>query len=115
MITLEVLSGERKGATLEWVGPQLTLGRAASNQWVLPDYHLSSEHGQIFREDDSYIYRDLRSTNGSRIDRGGTKIVLDGAVKWEGRLRDGDIIELGDPSEPVLLRCRTKIEIDKGE
>src|SRR5258708_7934840 len=67
MITLEVMTGQAAGAVFKLDLPVLTIGRAPSNQVVLTDYHLSGEHGQIFREDDRYIYRDLRSTNGSRL------------------------------------------------
>jgi len=89
MITLEVLAGEKAGATFELDLPLLTLGRAPSNQVVLSDYHLSGEHGQIFREDDRYIYRDLKSTNGSRVRRAGTEISLDDGTH-ETMLADGE-------------------------
>src|SRR5437868_7022503 len=111
MITLEVLAGEKAGATFELDLPLLTLGRAPSNQVVLSDYHLSGEHGQIFREDDRYIYRDLKSTNGSRVKRGEQQINLDDGTH-ETILNDGDELMLGDPSQPVILRCRVKIEDD---
>src|SRR5262245_39628196 len=94
MITLEVLQGEQTGRVYELDAAAITIGRAPGNQVVLADYHLSGEHGQIFREDDQYIYRDLRSTNGSRIRRAGADVPLDGN---EAPLRDGDQILLGDP------------------
>src|SRR5438270_2954784 len=104
MITLEVLTGERAGQSFELDLPVLTIGRAPSNQVVLGDYHLSGEHGQIFREDDRYIYRDLKSTNGSRVQRGVTELVLDGSERWEVPLSDGDKILLGNPAEPVVVQ-----------
>jgi Nif-specific regulatory protein len=112
MITLEVLSGERAGSTFELDVPLLTIGRAPTNQVVLGDYHLSGEHGQIFREDDRYIYRDLKSTNGSRVLRGDATVPLDGG-SLETILNDGDRLLLGDPSQPVIINCRVKIE-DEG-
>src|SRR5262245_52840009 len=117
MITLEVLTGQAAGAVFELEGPVLSIGRAPSNQVVLPDYHLSGEHGQIFREDDRYIYRDLRSTNGSRIQRGETELVLDGssdAARWEAPLQDGDRLVLGNPAEPVVLVCRVRLDENEG-
>jgi Nif-specific regulatory protein len=111
MITLEVLAGEKAGATYELDLPVLTIGRAPSNQVVLTDYHLSGEHGQIFREDDRYIYRDLKSTNGSRVKRGERQIALDDGTH-ETTLNDGDQLLLGDPAQPVVLRCRVRIEDD---
>ena len=60
MITLEVITGQSAGSVFELDAAVLGIGRAPTNQVVLADYHLSAEHGQIFREDDRYIYRDLR-------------------------------------------------------
>jgi len=113
MIILEVLSGQSHGSKFELDVPVATIGRAPSNQVVLSDYHLSGEHGQIFREDDRYIYRDLRSTNGSRIQRDGGEVTVDGAERWEHPLRDGDRLLLGNPAEPVVLLCHVKLEEPK--
>jgi transcriptional regulator with GAF, ATPase, and Fis domain len=113
MITLEVMTGQSAGSVYELDLPVLSIGRAPTNQVVLTDYHLSGEHGQIFREDDRYIYRDLRSTNGSRIMRGTAEVILDGTSesgRWEAPLSDGDKILLGNPAEPVVLQCRVRIE-----
>jgi Nif-specific regulatory protein len=113
MIILEVLSGQSHGSKFELDVPVATIGRAPANQVVLTDYHLSGEHGQIFREDDRYIYRDLRSTNGSRIQRDGTEVTVDGGERWEHPLKDGDKLLLGNPAEPVVLLCRVTLEEPK--
>jgi Nif-specific regulatory protein len=107
MITLEILTGESAGTVFERDKPVVTIGRGPDNDLILSDYHLSSQHGQIFREDDRYIYRDLRSTNGSRIFRGSEEILLDGG---EAPLIDGDQVQLGSPNEPVVLKCRLRID-----
>jgi len=88
---------------LELDQPTFTLGRAPTNAIVLADYHLSGEHGQIFCEADQYIYRDLRSTNGSALRRGQREIPLDSGVSYEITLRNGDQLALGDPRDPVLI------------
>src|SRR5260221_13333363 len=98
MITIEVMTGQSAGSVYELDAPVLTIGRAPTNQVILTDYHLSGEHGQIFLEDDRYIYRDLKSTNGSRVQRGPDEVVLDGASgagRWELPLQDGDKLLLG--------------------
>jgi Nif-specific regulatory protein len=113
MITLEVMTGQAAGAVFELDAPVATIGRAPTNQVVLGDYHLSGEHGQIFREDDRYIYRDLRSTNGSRVLRGAEELILDGTSdqsRWEVALLDGDKILLGNPVEPVVLQCHVRVD-----
>ena len=105
MFTLEVIAGGARGATFEIDAAGGMLGRSPSVRVPLPDSHLSNEHGQLFREDDVWVYRDLRSTNGSRMVRNGEELVLDGSRKWEIALRDGDQLVLGDPADPVILRC----------
>jgi Nif-specific regulatory protein len=102
-ITIEILEGSAKGRTFELREPVVTLGRADLNTIVLTDYHLSGEHGQIFLEGDRYIYRDLRSTNGSAVVRDGQRIPVDASCDWEITLRDGDELCLGDPKAPVVL------------
>jgi len=106
VIVLSVASGQSAGQTYELDLPVISIGRAPSNQLILGDYHLSGEHGQIFREDDRYIYRDLRSTNGSRIQRGPEELLLDGSERWEAPLEDGDQLLLGNPADPVVIKCR---------
>ncbi len=109
MITLDVVTGALAGRRFELETPQVTLGRADENTVVLPDSHLSSEHGQLFAEDDQVVYRDLRSTNGSAVQRGGRRLVLDASSGWEASLRDGDQLLLGDPLNPVVLAVHLKV------
>lgn len=104
MITLQVLSGSTQGATHTLDDAVISVGRAPTNRVVLPDYHLSGEHAQIFVEGDQYIFRDLRSTNGSAIRRNGKTIAVDASRDWELVLRGGDEILFGDAKEPVVVR-----------
>jgi Nif-specific regulatory protein len=103
VITLKIVHGSSQGEVLELSQPTVTLGRAATNTVVLADYHLSGEHGQIFCEADQYIYRDLRSTNGSILERDERSISVDSATSYEITLRDGDRLSLGDPRDPVVI------------
>jgi Nif-specific regulatory protein len=111
-ITLEVLSGARRGFKLPLAGGAgsgITVGRAPQNQLVLTDDHLSSEHGQIFREGDRILYRDFRSTNGSRLLRqSGPLCPVDASVGFEIELHDGDQLLLGDPQNPVAVLLRAE-------
>ena len=81
MIVLEVLQGSSPRSVYEVRDAAATLGRAPTNTIVLTDYHLSGEHGQIVREGDGYVYRDLRSTNGSAVERGGARLPHDGSPR----------------------------------
>jgi len=108
VITLEVMQGGAQGRILELEQPQVTIGRAETNAVVLPDYHLSGEHGQLFCEDDQVIYRDLRSTNGSAVQRGERRIAVDAACQYEITMHDGDRLLLGDPKAPVVISVRIR-------
>ncbi len=112
MLTLQVLSGDATGRVFEFDEPKLlagagaTVGRAAQNTICLADFHLSSEHGQLFHEGAHVVYRDLRSTNGSAVERDGARIPVDGTRAHELALRDGDRLCLGDPETAVILAVR---------
>ena len=104
MLSLEILSGESSGQTYRFEGYSISIGRADGNSLVLSDYHLSGNHLSIFSDGDAWIARDLRSTNGSRLLRGESLISLDSGVGFETTLLDGDVIQLGDPDDPVRLQ-----------
>jgi Nif-specific regulatory protein len=106
VIVLEILHGSAARPVFELSAPVVTLGRAPTNTVVLSDYHLSGEHAQIARHGASYVFRDLRSTNGSAIERGGHRIVVDATRGHELGLEAGDVLLLGDPRAPVRVRFR---------
>jgi Nif-specific regulatory protein len=95
--------------------PQVTLGRGEGNAIVLPDYHLSGEHGQLFWEDDQVIYRDLRSTNGSAVQRGERRLLVDATLGHEIAVHDGDQLLLGDPKAPVVLSVDVRAPEEKDD
>ncbi len=109
MLTLEVLQGQQAGKRFEVEQPVITLGRGQSATVQLTDFHLSGEHASIFLEEDQYIFRDLRSTNGSMVLRGNRRFAVDGSERWELPLRDGDRVALGDPASPVILACHIEL------
>lgn len=84
----------------------VTLGRSSSNDVVLSDYHLSGEHAQITRGPAGLVFRDLKSTNGSVIERQGARLAVDRDCRWERVLADGDVLSLGDPRDPVRVSVR---------
>ncbi len=106
MLVLEILRGTSARPSYELTTPVITLGRAATNTIVLTDYHLSGEHAQILREGAGYVFRDLRSTNGSAVERAGTRIAVDASRRHELGLEPGDLILLGDARAPVQIRIR---------
>ena len=69
MLTLEILEGESSGQVYKFEDYSVSVGRGDGNSLVLSDYHLSGNHLSIFLDTDSWIVRDLRSTNGTRCRR----------------------------------------------
>ena len=111
-ITIEILEGTARGRSFQRRESVITIGRADTNTLILDDYHLSGEHGQIFLEGDQFIYRDLRSTNGSAVLRTRARINVDASSDWEITLRDGDRLCLGDPKSPVIALIHLPSEGD---
>lgn len=68
-------------------GSELTIGRGADNDLVLPDGQVSRHHARLTGRRGTIVYLDLGSTNGSRVN---------GTVISELVLGVGDRIELGD-------------------
>jgi transcriptional regulator with GAF, ATPase, and Fis domain len=106
VIVLEVIHGSSPRPVYELREPVVTIGRAPSNHVILTDYHLSGEHAQIVRDGAGYLFRDLRSTNGSAIERDGARQVVDATRRHELGLEHGDLLLLGDPRHPVTIRVR---------
>ncbi|MEZ4360686.1 MAG: sigma 54-interacting transcriptional regulator [Kofleriaceae bacterium] len=106
MIALEILQGTSSREVYESTQDPMTIGRSASNDVALSDYHLSGEHALVSRSDAGYRFRDLKSTNGSVIERGAQRLTVGRACNWERELEDGDVLLLGDPSAPVRIRVR---------
>ena len=68
-------------------GTELTIGRASDNDLVLADGRVSRHHARITARRGTFVYRDLGSTNGSRVNAVTVSELVLGA---------GDRIELGD-------------------
>ena len=103
MIRLEVTQGLARGSRHESSAALIRLGRAAGNDVVLPDEHVSGEHASIVSGDERYLLRDLRSTNGTAVVRGERRIALDEGNGREVTLEGGDVVELGQGEAAVRL------------
>jgi serine phosphatase RsbU (regulator of sigma subunit) len=68
--------------------PRVTIGRSRESDIFLPDQWLSRHHAEIVQRPDGYFVVDLQSKNGT---------LLNGQpVREDGRLREGDVITLGE-------------------
>ncbi|MGN6110171.1 MAG: sigma 54-interacting transcriptional regulator [Kofleriaceae bacterium] len=114
MIVLEILNGiatQRLHRILA-TGGTATIGRSPASTVVVTDFHLSGDHAQITQIGEHFVFRDLRSTNGSAIQREGRVIAVDAAARWEVALSDGDLLLLGNPLDPVRVAVRIGDEAD---
>ena len=86
----------------------MTIGRAETNHVAIDNPHISALHGQVTCRAEGYAYQDLKSTNGSAVEREGRKSVVDGVDVVHFLLQEKDLIMLGSEEEPVVLeviRC----------
>ncbi len=117
MIVLEILQGtaiQRVHRLLAsgGSGGMITLGRSPTSTVEISDFHLSGDHAQITQVGDHFVFRDLRSTNGSAVERAGRRVPVDAASRWELALADGDVLLLGNAGNPVRVAVRIGDEAD---
>ncbi|HEY4182868.1 MAG TPA: sigma 54-interacting transcriptional regulator [Kofleriaceae bacterium] len=116
MIALEILNGttaKRAHRSVAGATGAITIGRSPTSTIVITDFHLSGDHAQITEVGDHFVFRDLRSTNGSAVERDGKRIAVDAASRWELALADGDIILLGNPHDPVRVAVHIGEDADE--
>jgi hypothetical protein len=95
-ITLEISGGPETGRKA-WLtaGQSLVIGRTQLADFSLPgDPQMSSTHFQIAWQGNSFLVRDLKSTNGTS---------LNGVRVQEAQLQSGDVIAAGSSQFTVLL------------
>jgi len=67
-VQLTVVSGPDAGKSLSFVQPEITVGRAPGNDFVLTDGFVSSFHGTIVANGtDEVVYEDLESRHGTLV------------------------------------------------
>ena len=86
---LLVLEGEDKGKKMVLNKPSTKLGKREGNDFLLSDKTVSRNHLEIEYTSDSFLLRDLNSTNGT---------YLNGNRVKEAYLAPGDVIKLGNTS-----------------
>src|SRR5678815_482088 len=111
MLHLQVTQGLAAGRTFDLEGEVVRIGRAPSNDVVLDDMHVSSEHARIVVSDGRIILHDLRSTNGTTIVRRNERLRLT-AEQASIDLETGDLIELGTGDGVTSMRVRIADEED---
>src|SRR5580700_4457062 len=110
MIRLEVKKGQATGKVFESTADLVRVGRAEGNDVIVGDDLVSGEHAQFFFDGEKYLVRDQRSTNGTWVVRGETRIAVDDAALREVPLADGDVVELGTADGMVALGVTLKVD-----
>lgn len=64
---LTVTEGEKKGAVFPILGSPFKIGRMDDNNIVLSDRSVSRYHAEIVTQEDTYVLRDLGSSNGTLL------------------------------------------------
>jgi len=87
-----ILISEKGGETkrMEFDRPEITIGRVAGNDIVLPRNNISKRHSRIVFKDGKFIVVDLKSTNGTFVN--GRKITGPLVVKGSDKVYVGDFI-----------------------
>lgn len=112
MIRLSVVAGETEGAELSTEADLVRLGRSESNELTLRDHHVSGEHASIVFNGQGYVLRDHHSTNGTRVMRGKEYVDLATQPGRELGLLAGDVVHLGEPSDPARIAVEVSEEDD---
>lgn len=93
---LKVIDGSSTGQILQLSGQKVVLGRHPSCQIVLDDASISRQHAQILEDDGIYLIEDLKSRNGTQVNRI--------SIRGRTQLRDGDEIKVCDYTFQFLLK-----------
>jgi S1-C subfamily serine protease len=86
--TFTHLTGARRGLCETFQDDKINIGRAADNALCLGDHErrVSAHHAQVTRHGDTFLLRDLGSTNGTMIN--GRRVII-------SELNADDLIEVG--------------------
>ena len=84
---LRVLSGEGLAGRSFPIGRELSIGRSADNDIVIPDQFVSHHHVLIYRRENQYAAEDLGSRNHTYLN--------DGILTGRTYLHAGDVLRIG--------------------
>lgn len=89
MATLKISPNDEPERLVDLLDERVTLGRVVDNQIALEDASISSHHAEFILQGESYLLKDLGSTNGTFVN---------GEPITESLLRPGDEIRFGNVS-----------------
>lgn len=102
---LVVVDGSSKGKKVDLNRDKITAGKKEDCDLVIEDRTVSRKHFEIDKEEDSFLLKDLGSTNGTFINE--TKV-------REAYLAPGDVIRIGN-SRIEFIAFDEKVQIEPSE
>jgi transcriptional regulator with GAF, ATPase, and Fis domain len=102
---LVVIEGTSKGCKFDLSNNDVVIGKKGESDFVIEDRTVSRRHVEIVREAESFLLRDLKSTNGTFIN--------DIKVK-EAYLAPGDVIRIGN-TRIEFIAFDEKVQIEPSE
>ncbi len=102
---LVVVEGTSKGRKMDLKDNRITIGKKEDNGLAIEDRAVSRTHFEIVPEEDSFLLRDLESTNGTFINETRVK---------EAYLAPGDIIRIGN-SRIEFIAFDEKVQVEPSE
>jgi diguanylate cyclase (GGDEF)-like protein len=114
---IELISTEagRRSEPCRFEHSPVQIGRHPGNQVVLLAPHVSAYHGELRIVGGRITYRDLSTTNGSYLRRGGETWKVDESRGLEVELAAGDDLFLGDPALGTFVRVQCLETIDPAD
>ncbi|MCB1226699.1 MAG: FHA domain-containing protein [Verrucomicrobiales bacterium] len=67
MASIQYTTPEGATGEIELTAEQMSVGRADDNMIVIPDGSVSSHHGELLLTESGWLFNDLGSTNGSKV------------------------------------------------
>ncbi len=80
------IDGPHKGIDIRIIKEKTMIGKASTNDIIIPDPYISSVHAAIYFEKDKFVVDDLKSSNGTYLN--------EKRIEREV-LKDNDIIKFG--------------------
>jgi pSer/pThr/pTyr-binding forkhead associated (FHA) protein len=109
---LIILSEQLRGNNFELIGEKYICGRLDNCDITLKDPTVSSRHCEFIKKDNTYVLRDLNSTNGTRVNN---------VPISEQELKSSDILQVGgieilfdseDKSVSTAIKTQTGISLE---
>lgn len=112
---LIILSEQLRGKSFELTKDLMTVGRTDDRDICIKDPTISTYHCDFYRSGNTYVMRDNKSTNGTRVNN---------VPITEQELQNSDILQIGgveilydcnDKSVTTVMRTQTGIDFDSAE